>query len=313
MDPEYYIGRVEVNDADPTGGLIDVFVTDGTRHISIENKIDHGEGHHQVERYCNYKPESNFVLYLTPDGRCANTEKSNYAPISYGAHILPWLERCHKYCTDLPVLRESIKQYLVVVRQLTGGDPLMQEINEDYKSLLRTNMAAARQVYLHYKPTLYELIRDLAKKVQMTTLQEEVYRRSDRSDWKIKNTIKDASDQDGLTGKGLDVRSEAWPAIGHVRLHYLHGFLEYGVLDEGRQHRQEIKARLGERVGELRFLQGNHWWAFLKRMRFPNLEHDMAALERLLDEHERSTLADQVAHEVLEFVNACDSAFQASS
>ena len=235
-----------------------------------------------------------------------HTKKRNYAPISYGAHILPWLERCHKYCTDLPVLRESIKQYLVVVKQLTGGDPLMQEINEGYKSLLRTNMAAARQIYLHYKPTLYELIRRFAEELQ-TTLQEEVNRRRDRGDWSIKSTPK----KDDLNEEGLKVKSEAWPAIGYVKWQYNRGYFEYGFYDP-KGNNPEIKARLGDKVGKLS-LRPKLYWPFKERMRFPSLEDDMAALERLLDEHERSTLADQVAHEVLEFVHACDDAFKASS
>ena len=91
--PEYFIGGVDRSDRNSTGGRIDIFITDGARHISIENKIRHGEGDDQVDRYCNYRPKSNFVLFLTLDGREAETAKQeNYGPISYRDHIAPWLE-----------------------------------------------------------------------------------------------------------------------------------------------------------------------------------------------------------------------------
>ena len=308
VEPERYIGRVELSDADPTGGRIDIFITDGTRHISIENKIDHGEGDHQVERYCNYEPESNFVLYLTPDGRCANTEKSNSAPISYGAHIVPWLERCHKHCTDLPVLRESIKQYLVVVRKLTGiGDPLMQEINEDAKRLLRQNMEAAHLVYRHFMPTIYEAVREFARSLErkMTPKLE--------PHLNIENTIETEDDPNGT---GLEIWSECWPIgreLGFVKWQYYRGDFEYGVISD-REQRDEIKSSLGESVGDLRFKQSDQYWAFYKRMdNIRDLENDMGALSRLFDEQEQAALADEVACKRYEVVSACDRKFNKSA
>ena len=307
VERERYIGRVEMSDADPTGGRIDVFITDDTRHISIENKIHHGEGDHQVDRYCNYSPR-NFVLFLTLDGREAEAveKEDHYNPISYKKHIVPWLERCHKHCTDLPVLRESIKQYLVVVRELTGGDPLMQEINEDAKRLLRQNMEAAHLVYRHFMPTIYEAIGEFSRSVQ-----RKMKPRLEPA-WKIENTI-----EDNPRGNGVEVWSEAWPKKGDiwwVKWQYMRGGFEYGLLNPERNGRDEIKDRLGESVRELEFRQHDEWWAYYKRMDiFTNLEDDMTDLKKLLDEHERSRLAKQVADELLEFSDACDRAFKAKS
>ncbi len=158
VEAPHYIGPTLWKDEDSTGGSIDIFITDNARHISIENKIESPEGRHQVDRYCNYRRKRNFVLFLTPDGGCANTKKCNYAPISYAEHIIPWLECCHRHCTDLPALRESIKQYLFLVRELTNGDPLMNEVDEDVKRLLRKNVEAAHLVYRHFMPTIYEAV-----------------------------------------------------------------------------------------------------------------------------------------------------------
>ena len=59
---EHYIGKKHINGDKSTGGYIDIFITDGTRHISIENKIYAGEGEHQVTRYCNYEPDTNMGI-----------------------------------------------------------------------------------------------------------------------------------------------------------------------------------------------------------------------------------------------------------
>lgn len=308
VEREHYIGRVEMSDADPTGGRIDVFITDGTRHISIENKIDHGEGDHQVDRYCNYRPDSNFVLFLTPKGRCANTQKSTYAPVSYGAHIVPWLEDCHKHCTDLPALRESIKQYLVVVKTLTSGDPLMNEVDEDVKRLLRKNMEAAHLIYISYEPTIHEAVRGFAEKLR-EALEKEKHRLGPGL-WEIQNTI-----EDDPQGRGVEVLSKTWPregGIGCVKWQYYSGYFEYGLLDSERNHRAEIKRLLGESVGGLDFRQGDRWWAFYKRMDIRNLWDDLSVLAKLFDEQEQAALVDQVACELIKFTAACDHKFKES-
>ena len=310
VEAPHYIGRIHWQDTDSTGGSIDILITDGVRHISIENKIDHDEGDHQVDRYCNYNPK-NFVLFLTLDGRKAHTAKKNekrYTPISYGEHIAPWLERCHQHCTDLPVLRESIKQYLVVVNELTGGDPLMQEINEDVKRLLRQNMEAARLVHGHFMPTIHEAVREFVE-----SLEREMKCRLEPA-WEIENTIGNEEDPND---NGVQVWSKAWPHEGNrwwVKWQYKKGGFEYGLFNPEPKDRKEIGSLLDESVVGLRFYERDQLWAFWKRMDIsPNLEDDMTALERLLDKQERSRLAKQVADELLEFVHACDSAFKAST
>lgn len=317
LEAPHYIGPTLWKDEDSMGGSIDIFITDDARHISIENKIHHGEGDHQVDRYCNYRPESNFVLFLTPDGRRANTKKSNYATISYGEYIVPWLEGCHKHCTDLPALRESIKQYLVVVRELTGGDPLMQETNEEAKRLLRQNMEAAHLVYRHFEPTLHEAVEEFAGKLReaLEAALEEKHRLGP-GPWKTQNNNwPDRSS--GVMVLGVDVWSEAWPngaEFWWVKWQYRKGRFEYGLWNPHRKGRNEIESRLGERVGELKFL-GSHPWAFYKRMdiSIPRLEENVNALAKLFDEQEQTALVTQVACELIEFVVDCDRKFRESA
>jgi len=122
---EYYIGRVDAKGK--TGGRIDIFISDKKGFsISIENKIDASDEANQIERYYNFKTGKNTVYYLTLDGRLPSVESSgvliegkDFFVISYKKEILEWLQLCLKESVDNPILRESIKQYLILIKKIT--------------------------------------------------------------------------------------------------------------------------------------------------------------------------------------------------
>lgn len=161
---EYVIGPVEGAGSDSKGGRIDIFITDPNHDLSIENKIGSEEGDEQVTRYCNHQHERNFVLFLTLEGSEAKTNKPNYAPISYPGHIVPWLEACKRECADFPILRETITQYITIVRELTGR-PTMRGSDEKIRESTRRNYRAA----LAIRGALDELVRS-----ESATLVQEV-------------------------------------------------------------------------------------------------------------------------------------------
>ncbi|WP_266203373.1 PDDEXK-like family protein [Pontibacter kalidii] len=123
---EHYIGLRD--DKAKTGGRIDIYLWDKNGNsISIENKIDAGDQNAQVERYCNYRKGSNKVYYLTlkgaepseaSKGKLQNGE--DFHTISYRDQIQEWLERCIKEAAEQPILRESIKQYKILIQKLTS-------------------------------------------------------------------------------------------------------------------------------------------------------------------------------------------------
>jgi len=122
---EHYIG--ERNDALRTGGRIDIFIKDKNGNsISIENKIYANDQFAQIQRYCNYNTGCNFVYYLTlwghmPTGdSCGSLQPGkDFWVISYRKHIMNWLEKCHKESAGSPILRETIKQYILLIKKLT--------------------------------------------------------------------------------------------------------------------------------------------------------------------------------------------------
>ena len=129
------------------GGRVDLAITPftGAWRIFIENKIYAGDQECQLVRYKNGGSNA-LLLYLTLNGDEASkysTENSvsgdklksgvDYIPISYGEHILTWLEDCAKQASGRPLVRETIVQYAHLIRYLThknSSNLMTQEITK---------------------------------------------------------------------------------------------------------------------------------------------------------------------------------------
>ena len=162
---EKVIGPIVIDGERSTGGRIDIFVSDGEHHLSIENKIWSEEGEKQVTRYCNYLSDANvrnFVLFLTLHGEEADTEKENYKPISYREHVLPWLRSCQQHATDFPILRETIKQYIITVERLTGGFVMDRQIRD----AMRQHYRAAWEIRWAFDEPVKGEVADLVPEVR---------------------------------------------------------------------------------------------------------------------------------------------------
>ena len=151
---EYHIGAK----TNSVGGRIDILITDTSNYISIENKIYAGDQENQLIRYCNFRKEQNKVYYLTlfgeeasdlsiKDSSLLTTKEGNklkdgedYHTISYSYDILNWLNLCYEKSVNIPQLRESIKQYILLIQKLTN-----QNMNAPQKmiDLLFNNHEAA--------------------------------------------------------------------------------------------------------------------------------------------------------------------------
>ena len=135
VEVEKDIGRVN----DDRGGRIDILVSDGPRCIIIENKIYAGDQPKQLTRYWNYAKENfgsgNYrLVYLTLDGHepsddstegmpdKSENEPAEYICLSYKDDILHWLEKCVALSVRQPLIRETLNQYIGVVRRLTYCD-----------------------------------------------------------------------------------------------------------------------------------------------------------------------------------------------
>lgn len=152
---EQHIGTI--NKEYTKGGYIDLLIKDNKNCILIENKIYASDQKNQLVRYKNHYPNS-VLLYLNLFGDKPSKDSSgklakdkDYFIISYQNEITKWLENCYKEAVEQPILRETIKQYLNLVKGLTNqsiNQKMSEEIikmilnSEDYtKSALETKAA----------------------------------------------------------------------------------------------------------------------------------------------------------------------------
>jgi PD-(D/E)XK nuclease superfamily len=138
---EHHIGEK----TQTSGGRLDLYLSDrtGVYQIGIENKIDAFEQENQIRRYQEFL-KNGILLYLTlggskPTSYDSKTESSvKVKCISYKKHISAWLEDCQRHATTSPLVRETITQYLHLIRELTHQ-------NEDNKmSTIITEAAALK-------------------------------------------------------------------------------------------------------------------------------------------------------------------------
>lgn len=130
---EFGIGKRD--DLEKVGGRVDIYIEKGLNTLCIENKIYAQDQYTQLERYCNYNKENNnTVFYLTLHGQdasegskgCLESGK-DYYNLSYKEDIIDWLELCLKEVPNLTSVRESINQYILLIKKLTHNLHMEQE------------------------------------------------------------------------------------------------------------------------------------------------------------------------------------------
>ena len=119
--------------------------------VIVENKIHHKDSNHetegQLEKYYGSLikegiPEDNIeVYYLTLDGHAPSEDsvnlkgiypklKNKVVCISYSFEIINWLERVVREGYSMPSFRESVIQYIKVVRKMTNNNSTIEERKE---------------------------------------------------------------------------------------------------------------------------------------------------------------------------------------
>lgn len=106
------------------GGRLDILLTDRSgNQIAIENKIYAAEQDNWVTRYRSGLQPGAPLIYLTlkrESAKMDDVSKENpLILLSYHSDIIAWLEACRKEVATVPVVRESLTQYLFLVRKLT--------------------------------------------------------------------------------------------------------------------------------------------------------------------------------------------------
>lgn len=167
---EHFIGRCD--DIDKTGGRIDIYIRDGKgQTISIENKIYAGDQNAQIERYVNHNNGKNTVYYLTLGGdepsdgsKGQLVVEKDYFTISYKQDIVNWLQDCYRESADSPILRETIRQYIILIKKLTNTMNTNEEQKELF-GLIIQNSEEAATIANNYKNAIWSLARDVRDEI----------------------------------------------------------------------------------------------------------------------------------------------------
>lgn len=189
--PENYIvdGNVSVelsigNTTDTEGGRMDIIMEDGNHAIIIENKIYAQDQPAQLLRYTNFAknnyPHGYKLLYLTLDGKEASADSAqgcHYQPISYKHEICKWLEECAKISFDRPLVRETIRQYINLIKQLTNQSMGTLEDNklvelvaspeyvDEYLMIVKNHSAIENKIRLRFVEEIEKIATNLGYEI----------------------------------------------------------------------------------------------------------------------------------------------------
>lgn len=164
---EYYVGKVQKEN----GGRIDILIKDDDgKVIMIENKIYALEQDNQLLRYHNAFPNGE-LLYLTLYGEESKQKSSKglYKSISYEVDIINWLEVCKKDSVNIPILRETISQYINLLKKLTHQN-LNKKMNEDIISRVlrdKNSLSAYKALFDVNKDLKKVLIKHIVEKIEI--------------------------------------------------------------------------------------------------------------------------------------------------
>lgn len=165
VECEKYIGNIsEKKDA---GGRIDIYISDKSHYIAIENKIYATDQENQLLRYHNHLESitgvNKLLLYLSLYGEVNDIEKTtgnnqikegkDFFTISYSEFILNWLEECRSKAIDKPLIREGVTHYRNLIKILTHQ---MENEKNELIELIKENPK-----YICYLPKYKDAIKEV--------------------------------------------------------------------------------------------------------------------------------------------------------
>ena len=174
-----FLQHVGIEDFDQTGVkvdreryYIDLLITNKARQaVVIENKIWAGDQPKQLQKYHKTLKDRGYddihLLYLTLYGHdpsensIGDLDNEQIITISYKDDLPPWLERCQKRAYHEPGLRESVTQYLRLVRKQTKAymNELKKLLLQDDNLVLAHELNKARiEIYIELLHTLWREI-----------------------------------------------------------------------------------------------------------------------------------------------------------
>ena len=183
---------------------IDIHISDGKKHIILENKVYAKDQPTQIARYINTikkegaKDEDIYVLYLHPDGELPkeysldkykpyNTKLKkddssiNFKVITYEDQILSWIDRCKNEVSNLTDLNIFLSQYKNVIEMIYNRYKRIDNMEKaDLVEIFKENYAAVSEIVSNYEQVrrkiIDEFFKNLSKELKELYPEENSYK-----------------------------------------------------------------------------------------------------------------------------------------
>ena len=166
---------------------IDIYISDGKKHIILENKVYAKDQPTQIARYIKAiqnegaKDEDICVLYLHPDGKLPNNQSFGdyhtrllgenpsieFKVISYGNEILKWIDRCKNEVSNITDLNVFLSQYKDVIEMIYDRYKRIDEMETaKFVEIFKENYTAVSEIANNYQETRKKIIDEFFENVK---------------------------------------------------------------------------------------------------------------------------------------------------
>ena len=172
---------------------IDIYISDGKKHIILENKVYAKDQPTQIARYIkaiqkegvkesdSVKDEDICVLYLHPDGKLPDDQSFGdyhakllgenpsikFKVISYGKEILSWIDKCKNEVSNITDLNVFLSQYKDVIEMIYDRYKRIDEMETaKFVEIFKENYTAVSEIANNYQETRKKIIDGFFKNVK---------------------------------------------------------------------------------------------------------------------------------------------------
>ena len=186
---------------------IDIYISDGKKHIILENKVYAKDQPTQIERYIetiiqnkDAEDEDIYVLYLHPDGDLpkeyslgdykTNQDETklvkkgstiNFKVISYEDEISNWIDKCKNEVSNITDLNVFLSQYKDVIEMIYNRYKRIDKMEKaNLVEVFKENYAAVLDIVNNHqevrKEIINEFFKNLSKELEKIYPEENSYK-----------------------------------------------------------------------------------------------------------------------------------------
>ena len=171
---------------------IDIYISDGKKHIILENKVYAKDQPTQIARYIEtikgegakesdrVKDEDICVLYLHPDGKLPDNQSFGdyharllgenssikFKVISYDKEILEWIDKCKNEVSNITDLNVFLSQYKDVIEMIYDRYKRIDKMETaNLVEIFKENYTAVSEIANNYQETRKKIIDEFFKNI----------------------------------------------------------------------------------------------------------------------------------------------------